>query len=105
LPDLVFLAILKPFFFLTAGSRIFLFLSEVVVFFAELSLVLCLPPHHHHHHHHHHHRFHGYLVLQAVLECVLPSQLLLSGEPQILLLRTMCGSRTGGWSLPCVMSD
>jgi hypothetical protein len=21
------------------------------------------------------------------------------------LLRTMCGSRTGGWSLPCVMSD
>jgi hypothetical protein len=20
-------------------------------------------------------------------------------------LRTMCGSRTGGWSLPCVMSD
>jgi hypothetical protein len=21
------------------------------------------------------------------------------------LLRTMCGSRTSGWSLPCVMSD
>jgi hypothetical protein len=21
------------------------------------------------------------------------------------LLRTMCGSRTGGWPLPCVMSD
>jgi hypothetical protein len=21
------------------------------------------------------------------------------------LMRTMCGSRTGGWSLPCVMSD
>jgi hypothetical protein len=21
------------------------------------------------------------------------------------VLRTMCGSRTGGWSLPCVMSD
>jgi hypothetical protein len=21
------------------------------------------------------------------------------------LLWTMCGSRTGGWSLPCVMSD
>jgi hypothetical protein len=21
------------------------------------------------------------------------------------LVRTMCGSRTGGWSLPCVMSD
>jgi hypothetical protein len=24
---------------------------------------------------------------------------------QSLSLRTMCGSRTGGWSLPCVMSD
>jgi hypothetical protein len=24
---------------------------------------------------------------------------------QVLLLRTMCGSRTGGWSLPGVMSD
>jgi hypothetical protein len=23
----------------------------------------------------------------------------------ITTLRTMCGSRTGGWSLPCVMSD
>jgi hypothetical protein len=22
-----------------------------------------------------------------------------------LFVRTMCGSRTGGWSLPCVMSD
>jgi hypothetical protein len=21
------------------------------------------------------------------------------------MLRTMCGSRTGGWSLPCVISD
>jgi hypothetical protein len=21
------------------------------------------------------------------------------------IVRTMCGSRTGGWSLPCVMSD
>jgi hypothetical protein len=21
------------------------------------------------------------------------------------ILRTMCGSRTGGWPLPCVMSD
>jgi hypothetical protein len=21
------------------------------------------------------------------------------------MVRTMCGSRTGGWSLPCVMSD
>jgi hypothetical protein len=27
-------------------------------------------------------------------------------EKQVgLTLRTMCGSRTGGWSLPCVMSD
>jgi hypothetical protein len=21
------------------------------------------------------------------------------------IVRTMCGSKTGGWSLPCVMSD
>jgi hypothetical protein len=27
------------------------------------------------------------------------------GEDELVLLRTMCGSRTGGWSLPCVMSD
>jgi hypothetical protein len=79
LPDLVFVAFLKPFFLLAAGSRIFLSLSEVVVFSAELSLVLLLPPHHHHHH------FDGYLVLQAILECVLPSQLFLSGEPQVFL--------------------
>jgi hypothetical protein len=26
-------------------------------------------------------------------------------EDWYVLLRTMCGSRTGGWSLPCVMSD
>jgi hypothetical protein len=26
-------------------------------------------------------------------------------DPRVALLRTMCGSRTGGWSLPCVMSD
>jgi hypothetical protein len=26
-------------------------------------------------------------------------------EVEIDLVRTMCGSRTGGWSLPCVMSD
>jgi hypothetical protein len=26
-------------------------------------------------------------------------------QPQKMLLRTMCGSRTGGWSLPCVKSD
>jgi hypothetical protein len=25
--------------------------------------------------------------------------------PEPTPLRTMCGSRTGGWSLPCVMSD
>jgi hypothetical protein len=23
----------------------------------------------------------------------------------VLFVRTMCGSRTDGWSLPCVMSD
>jgi hypothetical protein len=68
---------------LATGSRIFLSLSEVVVSSAELSLVLCLQPHHHHHHHHHHH-FHEYLVLHAILKCVLSSQLLLSGEPQVL---------------------
>jgi hypothetical protein len=79
LPDLIFLAFLKPFFLLAAGSQIFLSLSEVAVFSAELSLVFCLPPHHHHRH------FHVYLVLQAVLEFVLPSQLLLSREPQVLL--------------------
>jgi hypothetical protein len=26
-------------------------------------------------------------------------------ELETIELRTMCGSRTGGWSLPCVMSD
>jgi hypothetical protein len=26
-------------------------------------------------------------------------------DPLLVKLRTMCGSRTGGWSLPCVMSD
>jgi hypothetical protein len=25
--------------------------------------------------------------------------------PAGVFVRTMCGSRTGGWSLPCVMSD
>jgi hypothetical protein len=25
--------------------------------------------------------------------------------PESFKLRTMCGSRTGGWSLPCVMND
>jgi hypothetical protein len=25
--------------------------------------------------------------------------------PKVREVRTMCGSRTGGWSLPCVMSD
>jgi hypothetical protein len=28
-----------------------------------------------------------------------------SRNPTYTLVRTMCGSRTGGWSLPCVMSD
>jgi hypothetical protein len=28
-----------------------------------------------------------------------------SSEHELVELRTMCGSRTGGWSLPCVMSD
>jgi hypothetical protein len=32
------------------------------------------------------------------------SQLLDKGF-EMLFLRTMCGSRTSGWSLPCVMSD
>jgi hypothetical protein len=26
-------------------------------------------------------------------------------EKRKIRVRTMCGSRTGGWSLPCVMSD
>jgi hypothetical protein len=26
-------------------------------------------------------------------------------EMEAALVRTMCGSRTGGWSLPCVMRD
>jgi hypothetical protein len=26
-------------------------------------------------------------------------------RPYWACVRTMCGSRTGGWSLPCVMSD
>jgi hypothetical protein len=26
-------------------------------------------------------------------------------EAMLSYVRTMCGSRTGGWSLPCVMSD
>jgi hypothetical protein len=29
----------------------------------------------------------------------------LEEEVYVRQLRTMCGSRTGGWSLPCVMSD
>jgi hypothetical protein len=28
-----------------------------------------------------------------------------AGRPANARVRTMCGSRTGGWSLPCVMSD
>jgi hypothetical protein len=30
---------------------------------------------------------------------------ILQAQQQMAQLRTMCGSRTGGWSLPCVMSD
>jgi hypothetical protein len=32
---------------------------------------------------------------------------ILDGQQQnvIVIVRTMCGSMTGGWSLPCVMSD
>jgi hypothetical protein len=42
------------------------------------------------------------VVVGALLEFVS-----LLSTPTFLVgaLRTMCGSRTGGWSLPCVMSD
>jgi hypothetical protein len=40
--DYVFLAFLKPFFFIAAGSRIFLSLSEVAVFSVVPFIVLCL---------------------------------------------------------------
>jgi hypothetical protein len=59
---------------LAVGSQNFLFLSAVAVFSAELFLVLYVWPRHHHHHYH---RFHGFVVLQVVLECVLSSQVLL----------------------------
>jgi hypothetical protein len=39
---------------------------------------------------------------------VIPSQCAPVSHPEVSSrgkLRTMCGSRTGGWSLPCVMSD
>jgi hypothetical protein len=44
--------------------------------------------------------FEGATVVETVLEEV---DDLLVGD--VNYLRTMCGSRTGGWSLPCVMSD
>jgi hypothetical protein len=47
-----------------------------------------------------------------VLEMTLPSSyciLYVQGQSTSWMmnapLRTMCGSRTGGWSLPCVMTD
>jgi hypothetical protein len=38
------------------------------------------------------------------LQCVDVAQDL-DPSPEGPKVRTMCGSRTGGWSLPCVMSD
>jgi hypothetical protein len=60
---------------LPAGSWIFLSLFETVVFSVALSPVLCRQPNHH---------LREHLVLWMVLECVLSSQLLPSGEPQVL---------------------
>jgi hypothetical protein len=34
-----------------------------------------------------------------------PSTPLRASQKLVAAVRTMCGSRTGGWSLPCVMSD
>jgi hypothetical protein len=49
------------------------------------------------------------LMLQLLLRHSLPGLLLLMSTllllERLLFQRTMCGSRTGGWSLPCVMSD
>jgi hypothetical protein len=73
--DWVFIPFLKLFFLLPVGSRIFLSLSEVAVFSVVLSLVLCRQLGHH---------LLEHLVLWMVLEHVLSSQLLLSGEPQVL---------------------
>jgi hypothetical protein len=39
-------------------------------------------------------------------EAMKTQKLLHSSRPRInARMRTMCGSKTGGWSLPCVMSD
>jgi hypothetical protein len=44
--------------------------------------------------------------VQGQISCVMVLKLASwSSESSPELLRTMCGSRTGGWSLPCVMSD
>jgi hypothetical protein len=52
LPDWVFLAFQRPFFFPAIGLWIFLFLSAVAVFSAKLFLVLYLWfPHHDNHFH------------------------------------------------------
>jgi hypothetical protein len=69
---------MKLFSLLVAGSRIFLSLSIVAVFFVVLPLVICLQPHRHHRH------FHEHVVVCTVLECVLSSRPLLSREPRIL---------------------
>jgi hypothetical protein len=39
---------------------------------------------------------------KAIKKMVVGEIKLEEGDEQV---RTMCGSRTGGWSLPCVMSD
>jgi hypothetical protein len=46
------------------------------------------------------------LVLKPVVAGSKLNKVLIDGGSRLnVLLRTMCGSRTGGWSLPCVMSD
>jgi hypothetical protein len=64
---------------LAVDLRIFLSLYVVVVFSVGLPLVVCLQLHHRHCH------LHEHLAMCTVLECVLSSQLLLSGEPRVLL--------------------
>jgi hypothetical protein len=39
-------------------------------------------------------------IVMAVVAAIVVMMIIVSSS-----LRTMCGSRTGGWSLPCVMSD
>jgi hypothetical protein len=71
----------EAFLFACSLFVIFFSLSATAVFSAELFLVLCLLPRRHHHHH----CFHEFVDLQVVLECLLSFQLLLFGEPQVLL--------------------